>query len=134
MVGFSRPTGADEDHTLARLRALRSDLIDPTLAVHRGRVVKRTGEGGLVEFRSVVDAVRCAVEIQNVAVIVLRAIRVSANSAMGNGSRSLGEFPLNVVRIDCKRCDRARSYRRDGLVAGFGPDAAFPDVLMELAS
>jgi adenylate cyclase len=50
---------------LARLRALRSDLIDPTISVHRGRVVKRTGDGALVEFRSVVDAVRCALEVQN---------------------------------------------------------------------
>ena len=65
VVGFSRLTGTDEDRTLARLRALRSDLIDPTIAVHHGRVVKRTGDGAIVEFRSVVDAVRCAVEIQN---------------------------------------------------------------------
>jgi adenylate cyclase len=65
VVGYSRLAGADEDRTLARLRALRSDLIDPTIAVHHGRVVKRTGDGALVEFRSVVDAVRCAVEIQN---------------------------------------------------------------------
>jgi adenylate cyclase len=65
VVGFSRMTGADEDRTLARLRALRSDLIDPTIDVHRGRVVKRMGDGFLVEFRSVVDAVRCAIEIQN---------------------------------------------------------------------
>ena len=65
VVGFSRLTGADEDRTLARLWALRSDLIDPTIAVHHGRVVKRTGDGALVEFRSVVDAVRCAIEVQN---------------------------------------------------------------------
>jgi adenylate cyclase len=65
VVGYSRLAGADEDRTLARLRALRSDLIDPTIAVHHGRVVKRTGDGALVEFRSVVDAVRCAVEVQN---------------------------------------------------------------------
>src|ERR1700685_4483030 len=65
VVGYSRLAGADEDRILARLRTLRSDLIDPTIAVHRGRVVKRTGDGSLVEFRSVVDAVRCAVEIQN---------------------------------------------------------------------
>jgi adenylate cyclase len=65
VVGFSRLTGADEDRTLARLRALRSDLIDPTIAVHNGRVVKRTGDGALVEFRSVVDAVCCAIELQN---------------------------------------------------------------------
>src|SRR5271155_3405817 len=65
VVGFSRLAGADEDRTLARLRALRSDLIDPTIAVHHGRVVKRTGDGSIVEFRSVVDAVRCAIELQN---------------------------------------------------------------------
>jgi adenylate cyclase len=60
VVGFSRLAAADEDRALARLRALRSDLIDPTIAVHKGRVVKRTGDGLLVEYRSVVDAVRCA--------------------------------------------------------------------------
>ena len=65
MVGYSRLAGSDEDRTLARLRALRSDLIDPVIAVHNGRVVKRTGDGALVEFRSVVDAVRCAIEVQN---------------------------------------------------------------------
>ena len=65
VVGYSRLAGADEDRTLARLRALRSDLIDPTIDVHNGRVVKRTGDGILAEFRSVVDAVRCAIEIQN---------------------------------------------------------------------
>src|SRR5579862_780351 len=65
VVGFSRLTAADEDRTLARLRALRSDLIDPTIALHRGRVVKRTGDGAIIEFRSVVDAVRCAIEVQN---------------------------------------------------------------------
>jgi TolB-like protein/Tfp pilus assembly protein PilF len=65
VVGYSRLAGSDEDRTLARLRALRSDLIDPTIAVHNGRVVKRTGDGSLIEFRSVVDAVRCAIEVQN---------------------------------------------------------------------
>ena len=65
VVSYSRLAGADEDRTLARLRALRSDLFDPTIAVHNGRVVKRTGDGILIEFRSVVDAVRCAIEIQN---------------------------------------------------------------------
>jgi class 3 adenylate cyclase/pimeloyl-ACP methyl ester carboxylesterase len=65
VVGYSRLTGSDEDRTLARLRALQSDLIDPTVAVHHGRVVKRTGDGHLIEFRSVVDAVRCAIEVQN---------------------------------------------------------------------
>jgi TolB-like protein/class 3 adenylate cyclase len=65
IVGYSRLTGADEDGTLSRLRVLRSDLIDPTILAHHGRVVKRTGDGALVEFRSVVDAVRCAIEVQN---------------------------------------------------------------------
>jgi len=65
IAGYSRLAGADEDRTLARLRALRSDLIDPTIAVHHGRAVKRTGDGILIEFRSVVDAVRCAIEVQN---------------------------------------------------------------------
>ena len=65
VVGYSRLAGSDEDRVLARLRSLRSDLIDPTIAVHNGRVVKRTGDGSVVEFRSVVDAVRCAIEVQN---------------------------------------------------------------------
>ena len=65
VVGYSRLAGADEDRTLARLSALRSDLIDPTIAVHHGRVFKRTGDGLIVEFRSVVDAVRCVLEVQN---------------------------------------------------------------------
>src|SRR5580658_9332419 len=65
VVGYSRLAGADEDRILARLRALRSDLIDPTIAVHNGRIVKRTGDGSIIEFRSVVDAVRCAIEVQN---------------------------------------------------------------------
>ena len=65
VVGYSRLAGADEEGTLARLRALRSDLIDPAIATHHGRIVKRTGDGSLIEFRSVVDAVRCAIEVQN---------------------------------------------------------------------
>ena len=52
VVGYSRLAGADEDRTLARLRALRSDLIDPTTALHHGRVAKRTGDGSIIEFRS----------------------------------------------------------------------------------
>jgi TolB-like protein/class 3 adenylate cyclase len=64
IVGYSRLAGADEDRILARLRTLRSDLIDPTIAVHHGRIVKRTGDGSIIEFRSVVDAVNCAIEVQ----------------------------------------------------------------------
>ena len=65
IVGYSRLAGTDEDRTLSRLRGLRSDLIDPAIDANHGRVVKRTGDGSLIEFRSVVDAVRCAIEVQN---------------------------------------------------------------------
>ena len=65
VVGYSRLAGADEDRTLARLRGLRSDVIDPAIAAHHGRIVKRTGDGSIIEFRSVVDAVRCAIEVQS---------------------------------------------------------------------
>jgi adenylate cyclase len=56
-------TETDEDRTLSRLRGLRSDVIDPANGAHYWRIVKRTGDGNLIEFRSVVDAVRCAVEV-----------------------------------------------------------------------
>ncbi len=65
VVGYSRLAGADEDRTLSRLRGLRSDLIDPAIAAHHGRTVKRTGDGSIIEFRSVVAAVRCAIEVQS---------------------------------------------------------------------
>src|SRR5271165_6815141 len=65
IVGYSRLAGTDEDRTLSRLRGLRSDLIDPAIDAHHGRIVKRTGDGSLIEFRSVVDAVRCAIEVQH---------------------------------------------------------------------
>ena len=64
MAGYSRLTGADEEGTIARLRALRRELIDPAIDTYRGRIVKTTGDGFLIEFASVVDAVRCAVEVQ----------------------------------------------------------------------
>ena len=65
VAGFSKLAGADEERTLARLRALRSDLVDPTIALYHGRVVNRAGDGTIVEFRSVVDAARCAIEVQS---------------------------------------------------------------------
>jgi TolB-like protein/class 3 adenylate cyclase len=64
VVGYSRLMGRDEAGTLARLKALRRELIDPKIAEHKGRIVKTTGDGMLVKFASVVDAVRCAVEVQ----------------------------------------------------------------------
>ncbi len=65
VAGYSRLTAADEERTVLRLRALRGDLIDPAINAHHGRIVKRTGDGTLMEFRSVVDAVRCSIEVQS---------------------------------------------------------------------
>jgi TolB-like protein/class 3 adenylate cyclase len=64
VVGYSRLASTDEERTLARLRALLGDLIEPAIAAHHGRIVKRTGDGFIAEFRSVVDAARCAIEVQ----------------------------------------------------------------------
>src|SRR6516162_58004 len=64
VAGYSRLMGADEGGTLERLKALRSELVDPKIAEHHGRIVKTTGDGWLVEFASVVDALRCAAEVQ----------------------------------------------------------------------
>ena len=87
VVGYSRLTGADEDRILARLRALRSDLIDPTIAVHHGRVVKRTGDGSIVEFRSAVDALATA----------LASLAASAQQAAPNPRAALAEWRALVV-------------------------------------
>jgi adenylate cyclase len=64
VAGYSRLMGADEEGTLAGLKSFRKTLVDPTIAAHRGRIVKTTGDGMLVEFASAVDAARCAVEVQ----------------------------------------------------------------------
>jgi TolB-like protein len=65
VAGYSRLAAADEERTVARLRTIRSELFIPVIAAYRGRVVKQTGDGSLIEFRSVVDAVRCAIELQD---------------------------------------------------------------------
>jgi class 3 adenylate cyclase len=65
VAAYSRLIGVDEGATLERLRALRRELLDPKIAEHRGRLVKTTGDGLLVEFASVVDAVRCAVAVRH---------------------------------------------------------------------
>jgi class 3 adenylate cyclase len=77
VAGYSKLAGANEERTLARLRALRSDLVDPTIAVHHGRVVNRTGDGAIVEFRSVVDVVRCAIDDAREAAVSLTSEVVS---------------------------------------------------------
>jgi adenylate cyclase len=65
IAGYSRLIGADEEGTLNRLRSIRAELLDPKIAEHRGRIVKTTGDGFLVEFSSVVDALRCAAQWQH---------------------------------------------------------------------
>src|SRR5213593_671406 len=64
IAGYSRLMGADEEGTLARLKALRAELIDPAIAGHNGRIVKTSGDGMLVEFARVLDAMRCATQWQ----------------------------------------------------------------------
>ena len=64
VAGYSRLMGRDEEGTLARIKSFRKALADPAIAEHRGRVVKTTGDGMLVEFASAVDADRCAVKVQ----------------------------------------------------------------------
>src|SRR6202022_2720996 len=64
VASYSRLMGANEEGTLARLKAVRKTLVDPAIASHRGRIVKTTGDGMLVEFASAVDAARCAAEVQ----------------------------------------------------------------------
>ncbi len=103
VVGYSRLAGADEDRILALLRSLRSDLIDPTIAVHRGRIVKRTGDGSLIEFRSLVDAVRCAVEI---------AVRQFGNPIVAlqlTTSMQPESRPTPLRRLSCRRRAPRRS-------------------------
>jgi len=64
IVGYSRLIGLDEEGTLARINAHRREFLEPTVAEHRGRIVKRTGDGALIEFISAVDAARCAIQVQ----------------------------------------------------------------------
>jgi adenylate cyclase len=90
VAGYSRLMEADEEGTLAALRAVRRALCDPKIAEHRGRIVKTTGDGLLVEFQSVVDAVRCAVELQ-------RAM-VERNAEVPEGKRI--EFRIGIHQGD----------------------------------
>src|SRR5271155_2500478 len=86
VAGYSCLMGADEEGTLAALKAIRRELGDPKIAEHRGRIVKTTGDGLLVEFQSVVDAVRCAVDVQQA--------MAERNAAVPEGKRI--EFRIGV--------------------------------------
>ena len=105
-------TDVDEDRTLARLRALRSDLIHPTIAVHNGRVIKRTGDGAPVEFCSVVDAVRCAIEVQNAMVECGRcegSARLLRHTAGSEAERRCEAGRTAIAIMRCRsRCGSAR--------------------------
>ena len=89
VVGYSRLAGADEDRTLSRLRGLRSDLIDPAIA----RIVKRTGDGSIIEFRSVMDTVRCAIEPLGSAPSIRRARRLLIS---GHGLPHRDQFSISA--------------------------------------
>src|SRR2546421_4602029 len=80
VAGYSRLIGADEEGTLNRLRSIRAEIIDPTITEHRGRIVKTTGDGLLVEFSSVVDALRCATEWQRS--VVEANVRIAADKCI----------------------------------------------------
>jgi class 3 adenylate cyclase len=110
VVGYSRLTGADEDRILARLRTLRSDLIDPIISVHHGRVVKRTGDGAIVEFRSVVDAVNCAIEVQRAMVERHKACCHLRSTGMSKAPRFRPRCPF-FARV----CVEKRPRRADRL-------------------
>jgi TolB-like protein/class 3 adenylate cyclase/Flp pilus assembly protein TadD len=90
VAGYSRLMEADEEGTLAQLRAIRTELFDPTIAAHNGRLVKTTGDGLLVEFASVVDALRCATEVQ--------ADMAERNATTGAGKRI--EFRIGIHQGD----------------------------------
>jgi adenylate cyclase len=84
VAGYSRLMGADEVGTLAALRAHRREIVDPAIAAHKGRIVKTTGDGMLVEFASAVDAVTCAVAVQE---------KMAAQTVIGGPSAERTEWP-----------------------------------------
>ena len=90
VAGYSRLMGVDEEGTLAHLKASRKSVVDPAIAEHKGRIVKTTGDGMLVEFASSVDAVRCAIAIQE---------KMVERSASGADARIVFRIGINVGDI-----------------------------------
>jgi len=116
VAGYSRLMGTDEEGTLSSLKAHRLALVDPKIAEHRGRIVKTTGEGLLVEFASVVDAVRCAVEVQRG--------MIERNADVPNGKRIEFRIGINVGDIIIENEDIFGdgvniAARLEGLAEGF---------------
>jgi class 3 adenylate cyclase len=105
VVAYSRLMGADEEGTLERLKSIRRQLIDPKIREHRGRIVKTTGDGVLAEFPSVVDAVRCAVELQ-------RAM-VDRNAQIPGDKRIIFRIGINLGDADAARLGQSLQPRRD---------------------
>ena len=105
VAGYSRLMGADEEGTLDRLKVLRRELADPKIKEHRGRIVKTTGDGLLVEFGSVVDAVRCAVDVQremavrNAAVPADRRIEFRIGINLGDIIKDRGDIHGDGVNV-----------------------------------
>src|SRR5262249_37445811 len=91
VAGYSRLMGVDEEGTLAALKADRREIVDPKIAEFRGRIVKTTGDGALVEFASAVDAMRCALEIQK--------LMAERNSTLAEDSRIEFRIGINVGDI-----------------------------------
>jgi adenylate cyclase len=140
VVGYSRLANADEDRTLARLRALCSDLIAPTIAVHHGRIVKRAGDGFLIEFRSVVDAARCAIEVQhgmierNAGLPLERRIEFRVGIHLGDVVEEAdGDLMGDAVNIAARLegiCDPgAIRLSEDAYRQGSGPELQLPSLL-----
>jgi class 3 adenylate cyclase len=114
VVGYSRLAGVDEERTLARLRGLRSDLIDPAIAAHHGRIVKRTGDGSIIEFRSVVDAVRCAVEVQSGVIERNAGLRLNAASSSASAF-TLATWSRKPMATSCATASISRRGSRASL-------------------
>jgi adenylate cyclase len=98
VVGYSRLAAADEDRTLSRLRGRRIDLSDPAIDAHHGHIVNRTGDGSFIEFRSVVGAVRSAIEVQN------GLIECNAGSILLDAPF----FPSTLILLRQNGCDHGR--------------------------
>ena len=107
IAGYSRLIGADEEGTLDQIRSIRAEVLDPAIATHRGRLVKTTGDGLLVEFASVVDALRCAVVIQ----------RQMADRSVGIPPPERIEYRIGIHQGDCVVED-------DGDILGDGVNVA----------